>query len=140
MDELYTDDICTTGAAPFEYAELLSRIDQLGKEIRKTSGKKGQKGKKKGGNKKLKKRLKALELQQEQLLFALQFIATQQQSRVAQQQSSFSWLPDTIKKALPAVATGIATAVIKGKMQPAAQPTYVMPAQAPLYLPDNSRR
>ena len=143
MDNLYNTD---QGSAPFEFAELMSRVASLDSELRKMreqsgSGKKGKKGKSKKDKrtKKLKKRIKMLEMQQEQMKYFLQVVFMQQRNMPQHQTSG--WLSEiggVAKKVLPTILTTLAVDTIKNKNLPQ-QPQYVLPAHIsppPLYLPD----
>ena len=142
MDNLYNTD---QGSAPFEIAELMSRVESLDSELRKMrkqsgGGKKHKKGRGKKGksNKKLKKRIKMLEMQQDQMKYFLQGVFMLQRN-MPQQQSSGWWseIGGMAKKVLPSIAEAVAMSAIKNKSQ---QPQYVIPTHIAqpqqLYLPD----
>lgn len=107
MDNLYLDGIYDDKSSPLEFEETVSHLKKLDKEIHKLKRKK--KGCKKSKKKKLKRRIKALELKQDQMQQFMIYTAYLVKANVKSQQGD--WWKDTISSSLPQ-ALDFATAVV----------------------------
>lgn len=135
MDDnnLYSDDNFTTEASPIGYIEMMTRMERRLDEALRDS-KRNHKRKKKGGkSKKYKKRLKAVEKQNEKIIEFLRIMASQTQTPPPS-----PWWKGTLENSAPKLID-LASTVIKSKHQPVVQ---VLPAnnQSPLYLTDGRDR
>ena len=116
--DLYSDN-SDTEAAALKYEEIFSRVDKIDKQLNKA--RKKQKDGKKGGNKKLKKRLKVLEMEHEQLKYLLRALAMHQNTR---QEQKPAWWQNALTNSLPKFLD-LASVVCRNRSQ-----------RTPLYLPD----
>lgn len=116
--DLYSDN-CDTEATVLRYEELFSKVDKIDKQLNKA--RKKRKDEKKGGNKKLKKRLKLLELEHEQLKYFLKAFAMHQNTKREQKPA---WWQNTLTTSLPKLLD-LAAVVCQNRSK-----------RTPLYLPD----
>lgn len=114
----YYSDQSETENYSTEYVEVLSQLQQLEKQIRKFKKKKG--GIKKGKKRKLKKRIKNLELECAQMEQFMLYLVCQYKMEPTQQ----SWWQGAICNTLPK-AFELATATIN-KLPSKTQPLYLI--------------
>lgn len=107
MENLYLDDMYDDVSSPLEFEEAVSQLKKLDKKLHKLKKKK--KGCKKSKKKKLRRRIKALELKQDQMQQFMIYTAYLVRANAMSRQGD--WWKDTISSSLPP-ALDFATAVV----------------------------
>ena len=124
-DELYTNGILSNEVYPTDYTEVLARMEKIDEYL--TSKGNKHKRNKVGSHKskKLKRRVKALEEENEQIRYLLKVIAMQSQSPKRQ-----SWWHRSVEKSAPQIIDLIAVIIKSNKRQM----VEILPSQSQLYL------